>query len=180
LPPYTEEEEHGCPARRLGPLPSAAEKPPTSLSSTSAQNGGAGAFDSSTASPYTPPDAVPVGVAGGVPVEVRVPLREGVALLVGVGTDDAPELPVADAVGVREGVLVGVIVGVPTMVAEGERLPVRVLVGEPLAVRDPVPLLLNVQVLVGEPLAVRDPVPLPLGVAAAEEPAELEALVLRV
>jgi len=79
---------------------------------------------------------------------------------VGVGTDDAPELPVADAVGVREGVLVGVIVGVPTIVAEGERLPVRVLVGEPLAVRDPVPL--------------------PLGVAAAEEPAELVALVLRV
>jgi hypothetical protein len=66
------------------------------------------------------------------------------------------------------------------MVAEGERLPVRVLVGEPLAVRDPVPLLLGVQVLVGEPLAVRDPVPLPLGVAAAEEPAELVALVLRV
>jgi hypothetical protein len=69
-----------------------------------------------------------------VPVEVGVPLREGVALLVGVGTDDAPELPVADAVGVREGVLVGVIVGVPTIVAEGERLPVRVLVGEPLAI----------------------------------------------
>ena len=134
MPPYTEEEEHGCPARRLGPLPSAAEKPPTSLSSTSAQNGGAGAFDSKTASPYTPPDAVPVGVTGGVPVEVGVPLREGVALLVGVGTDDAPELPVADAVGVREGVLVGVIVGVPTIVAEGERLPVRVLVGEPLAI----------------------------------------------
>jgi hypothetical protein len=160
LPPYTEEEEHGCPARRLGPLPSAAEKPPTSLSSTSAQNGGAGAFDSSTASPYTPPDAVPVGVAGGVPVEVGVPLREGVALLVGVGKDDAPALPVADAVGVR--------------------LPVRVIEGERLAVRDPVPLMLGVQVLVGEPLAVRDPVPLLLGVAAAEEPAELVPLVLRV